>query len=298
MKFEFFTESETQTFLAIALNHFEAKGIDFTFHEDMGVIKISGGRQFGLLTIAQHCLHRDPLEWPSLIAAYFERISQGFEEGQSYCEERSYDRVCDRLMVRLYPADVFDTVDSKHFVFQCSLEGTLSVLVYDLPNSTETVTPNQAQAWGQSDEQLFEKALQNTIADYPVEVVETDLDDGQTFYLLGGEEFYVSSHVLALESYPFCIGPQGALVGVPNRYAVLCYPISGVETVSAVNHLIPMIHHMEIEGPGSISPNLYWYREGKFLTLPYVLEDDRIEFNAPNSFIEMLIELGGSDESD
>jgi hypothetical protein len=28
MKFEFFTESETQTFLAIALNYFEAKGIE------------------------------------------------------------------------------------------------------------------------------------------------------------------------------------------------------------------------------------------------------------------------------
>jgi hypothetical protein len=40
------------------------------------------------------------------------------------------------------------------------------------------------------------------------------------------------------------------------------------------------------QGPGSISPNLYWRRAGTFTLLPPEKKGERIHFYPPNSFRE------------
>jgi hypothetical protein len=55
---------------------------------------------------------------------------------------------------------------------------------------------------------------------------------------------------------------------------------------------------MHRDGPGSISPNIYWWREGELTLLPTRLSDDSAFFEPPEEFIDGLNRLhkpgGGS----
>lgn len=48
---------------------------------------------------------------------------------------------------------------------------------------------------------------------------------------------------------------------------------------------------MNQEGPGSLSKNVFWYNENKLTNLPYELENGKLKFIPPNSFVEMLNSL-------
>jgi hypothetical protein len=84
------------------------------------------------------------------------------------------------------------------------------------------------------------------------------------------------------------LGRHGALVAVPNRHIVTVYPIESRQMVTAIPHLVPMVHHMHGEGPGSISRELYWRRpDGSFLHLPMRLVGARLHFFPPAEFTDM-----------
>ena len=48
------------------------------------------------------------------------------------------------------------------------------------------------------------------------------------------------------------------------------------------------MHH---DGPGSLSPYLYWYHDGEFTVLPYESEDDALTFVPPDEFVDVMDEL-------
>jgi hypothetical protein len=49
---------------------------------------------------------------------------------------------------------------------------------------------------------------------------------------------------------------------------------------------------MNGEGPGSISDNIFWYKDGHYENLPYEIVDDKIQFYPPEGFVSMLNSLG------
>ena len=48
---------------------------------------------------------------------------------------------------------------------------------------------------------------------------------------------------------------------------------------------------MHRDGPGSITPNLFWYRDGTFEQLPYELEGNQLSFAPSDDFVELLDQL-------
>ncbi len=96
-----------------------------------------------------------------------------------------------------------------------------------------------------------------------------------------------------MQDHPQLIGTYGSLVGVPHRHAVLIYPIENIEVVKVITNLIPIITGMYSEGPGSLSPDLFWHRDGILEQLPYQLEDNTIQFTPTERFLEMLNSLAG-----
>jgi len=85
---------------------------------------------------------------------------------------------------------------------------------------------------------------------------------------------------------------MGSLIGVPHRHAVIIYPIESLQVVQAINRLIPTIHGMHNEGPGSISNKLLWYQDDEFRDLPYGVEGNKLRFMPPEFFVEMLNSMG------
>src|SRR5690606_37707118 len=97
--------------------------------------------------------------------------------------------------------------------------------------------------------------------------------------------------VFDIENRKELIGSKGSLVGLPHRHSAIIYPIENLEVVKAINGLIPTIYGMNQEGPGSLSNNLFWYKDKTFTQLPYKIDEGKLQFFPPNNFVELLNEL-------
>jgi hypothetical protein len=126
----------------------------------------------------------------------------------------------------------------------------------------------------------------------PPEVSRLKDEDGSELVALTGDHFFVATHALFLHEHPDCLGAHGALVVVPHRHAVLCSPVHDLRVVTAVQRMAILADRMERQGPGSISPRLYYrYPDGRFIDLPYALNAPRFNFFPPEPFVDVLNHL-------
>jgi hypothetical protein len=109
--------------------------------------------------------------------------------------------------------------------------------------------------------------------------------------LLSGDSFFVATWVLMLEEHLAPVPEHGALVVVPNRHAVLFQPIVDVSIVNAVGLLLGVAEAQCRQGPGSISPNLYWWQKGHLTLLPSRREGGQFQFMPPSEFAAVLNSL-------
>jgi hypothetical protein len=193
------------------------------------------------------------------------------------------------LRARLYPLDLLS--QSVEAVHRPGPEGTVEVLVIDLPRSVRTVARSEANAWPADDVELFAigranltlngKLIDNTVAVQP----------GVDLHLYTGDTFYAGSHALILESYLPANLPNGVLVGFPKRDVLLAHHIHNIGVTEAIGAMLQAILGMYRDGPGSLSPNLYWFRNGEFTMLPYQLHEESLDFSPPEAFADMLNDL-------
>ena len=174
------------------------------------------------------------------------------------------------------------------------LEGTTTVMVLDLPNTIRSLRPSEAEPWGKSPEELFAVGLRNVLEGEAPQYETIEAGEGLVLQTASGPSHFVADRVLDLESMPGAVGRHGSLVAIPHRHALIAYPIDGIDAVQAINILLPMALGMEQEGPGSITPNVYWYTVGRFVNLPYRIEGKSIQFMPPPDFTELLNQLAPS----
>jgi len=120
-------------------------------------------------------------------------------------------------------------------------------------------------------------------------------DEGETvpIFMLVGDSFFTATHALWADGFDPPPSEHGTLLAVPTRHVVLAHPIRGAEVIGAVNALVALAHQFESEGPGSISANLYWLRDGELRILRAWADDEGTHFVPSPEFIEMLEGLVG-----
>jgi hypothetical protein len=288
----FFTPEQYRTFLEKVADHFSGRKRRFTLGD--GVVYVEDGKpggqhQLGLLNLAQMCARNETKDWAEIVTDHFRTLEKSYSE-QKVLEERidDFTRVEELLAVRLWPEDYLADLDRNKILHRKELPGTISALVFDLPSSIRNVTPEEVKSWGKSETELFRIGLANVMENCIPDVSEHDLGDGITLTLFSDESFFVASHALLLEEHPECIGPFGTLVGIPHRHVMLAFPIEDLRVLQAIHMMIPIIAGMERDGPGSISPLLYWYKDGEYTNLPYRIEKNILNFSPPEDFVEML----------
>lgn len=295
----FFSAEEYAAFLGLVETYFRERGLPAAV-QDGSVVAGEGadggpaGLRFGLGNLAQMCRQRDRGEWARLIAAHFDGLEQSRRDSEEIARlSTDFARAGELLAVRLYPEAGLRSVVRDGLVCRQDLEGLLTVLVFDMPGTIQTVTAEQAAPWGRSHEELFRLGLENVRQKCVPEETEVELAPGCPIRLISGNSFLTASHALLLDRRPACAGPHGALVAVPNRHAVICCPIRDAGIFKTMGLLPPIVLGMERDGPGSISRNLYWRRDGRFLNLPYRIEGASLILDPPEEFAALLRDLGG-----
>ena len=81
---------------------------------------------------------------------------------------------------------------------------------------------------------------------------------------------------------------HGLLVCAPRHDVLMAHVISNSGVLDAAAGMLSAASAMYESGPGSLSPNLYWYRNGGLTRLPYEEADGAFKFNPPGDFADLL----------
>jgi len=291
-----------RTFVALVEGYFADKRIPMRLDADEGVVRpgaevFAQTSVFGLQNIAQTCSQSNRETWQELIAAHFNCIFAASDEQNALSIDVSdFGKMRGLLRARLYPLDLLN--QSVETVHRPGPEGTLEVVVLDLPTTVRTVARSEAKAWPLERETLFEIGRHNLSQQDRLKDTVVSVQPGVDLHLLTGDAFYAASHALILDVYLPKPLPHGALVAMPKRDVLLVHHIRNIGAVEAIGSMLQAVVGMHTDGPGSLSPHLYWHRHGEFITLPYQLEGDgeSLNFAPPGDFAEMLQQL--SDRAD
>jgi hypothetical protein len=105
------------------------------------------------------------------------------------------------------------------------------------------------------------------------------------------DHFFAASHALLLDERLPPGAEHGAVFGVPQRHAFLYAPILDLGVIQVINRMVAATSSLFDQGPGSISPSLYWWRRGSVTALLSEFDGRRVAFAPPEEFVDVLNRL-------
>jgi hypothetical protein len=246
--------------------------------------------QLGLQNLAQVCNRNERENWPDIVRGHFDGVIRSTAGSDLEALARDFSQVKRVLKVRLYARETIEGLETKA-IHRSIADDLLAVLVYDLPDAVATVAAEAPAQWPLELDEAFDTALQNVLDQDAVECEDVAFEDGARFTAMLGDSFFVTSRLLVLDKYLDTPPPCGALVAVPNRHTMLFAPITDMGVIPTINAIALLAHRYFEEGPGSLSPSLYWWRDGRLTILPAEVTDDGLRFAPPEEFVEGCLNL-------
>jgi hypothetical protein len=299
----FFKPAEFAEFCGALEAALKEMGRTYEIDAEAGVVRAEEPGQpepntLGLLNLAQMCRQAPRLDWPHIIRRHFDQILRHRAEAGDLMNrlESDFEAARPLLKVRLYPADTpLDPSAVQH-----PAEGILAALVYDLPETVMSVSKDHIARWGRPAGELFKIALDNVRGEPGIQDELLEIPGRVSFHILNGTSFFTATHALLLEQrLPKPISELGALVAVPTRHTVLYHAIADDTVSAAIHAMVFYANGLFQQGPGSITPTLYWWREaawwheGEFTTIPASMEGNDVAVELPEEFKAKVLDRFG-----
>ncbi|MFK4069822.1 immunity 49 family protein [Streptomyces sp. NPDC029674] len=249
----------------------------------------SDGRRSPLANLAHKCRAMPEEHWPHLVEQHFTNLDNASQGGESAQE------LLAGAILRLLPDDAFPGELANGFRYARPVaEGLLLALALDTPTSVRILNDHDVARVGA--EQLWAAARQNLIRE-PVEHVEVTGPQGARLQSVHGDSHFVASKALVLPELARAttgreLPEAGALVAVPSRNLLAFHPIEDGTVVDAVNDLGTYALGAHEDGPGALSPRLYWWHQGRLTSLT-VIDHETRSFSVvpPPELMEVMREL-------
>lgn len=287
---KFFEPSEYRAFMEAVEAEFRRRRVRARVDEGIATLQRRGAspQQCGLLNLAQMCHQLPRADWAEVVRAHFDSLFDPASQGEALdgldCD---FDRARGLLKVRLYPEDASEAMERAGAVYRSPFAQVIEALVYDFPHTVATVHADHLKAWGRPADEIFALGTANVRTSGKIAPQAFPLDGGGSLGALTGESFFTATHALFLADY-LGAAPRGALVSVPHRHTILYHRIDDLTAVKAIQAMLVAGFGMFQEGPGSISPHLYWWRDGRYTLLPSKVTAKSIDFEPPEEFVDLL----------
>ncbi|MFC5187491.1 hypothetical protein [Actinomadura harenae] len=235
-------------------------------------------------------------DWPALVSDHITTLTTALEEPLDLWD---FDLARHLLRTRLYQS----AADIGGLAARPFAEGLIEAVVVDTPTAVRTVTGHEAAGWPVSADALFMLGRANVRDDGPLRVDEHDLGQVRVA-VLSGWTAYTATHLAWLEEY-LQIGAHGALVTVPNRSLVIVHPLRSSDpsprvryraAATAAHELHSHARNAYEEGPGSLSPHVYWWRAGAMSRLDLRYQDGTAVL--PEAFAAVIVGASRSERAE
>lgn len=289
----YMNRKQFEHFMIEVRGYFTRKGI--TYRVEDGVVHCEGNDagfgQMGLHTLCQKCHRQDIRMYRKEIEGHFDSLMRDRKFQDVFSEQAgNFDYAKQYIGVRLYPTDYIRGPVGGHALYKQFSDDIIEMLVFDLPDSVSNIQPDYLNKWGKSLDEVYQYGIENMRRVNPLKFERTKLGDHEVWFA-GSDHFFAGNAVYELSRQPQLQGRLGALVSMPHRHAALIYPINDSEVITAYNTMAFVTSGMYKEGPGSLSADVYLYRNGRFTNLPYKLTDEGLQVFPPQEFVELLEQL-------
>ncbi|GAA1937300.1 hypothetical protein GCM10009837_74420 [Streptomyces durmitorensis] len=230
------------------------------------------GHSYPLHNLAQKCRQAPEERWPEVVADHFSALQAGSQGGESATE------LLRGVHARLLPTDSLtpDIAGAMRYA-RVVAEGLVFAYALDLPTSVRMLTDPDVERAGI--EELGQAAYANLMR-VPVEHEEVPIQGGALLHSVYGDSPFVASKALFLSEVARQVTGEplpdaGALVVVPTRHLLAYHPIVDGSVVDAVNGLAAYALGAHEDGPGELSPRVYWWHRGGLTSLTVIDHDTR-----------------------
>lgn len=273
-----------RTFAGMVGNALAARG--YVCRPDGDVIHIQYPHPgvVGLTNVWQRCLASPPRQWQAIVESFLDTVLPGLDPPP----DEDLEDVRPALRVRIVPEDEGEGRDRPALAARLVADGLRAVLAIDRPTMVELVPAARLGRWAASEDELFDLGYANVRSDQPPFVSAAPVEEGVLLTRIWGGSFYTATWARWLPDLLGPLPPAGVLVGFPTRHELVVHPIAGVGAVHAIQPLSAVIAQAHRAGPGSLSPNLYWWREGSVCRLPFAVASGTFRFHPPDEFLDAV----------
>ena len=234
----------------LVADYFASNDIAITMGND--VVTETSGRQWGLTSIIQLAAGTPQARWPEMIRWHFDAIG-----GLDTAIPKGLEEAAPRLRVRLGPRP--DHIDM--YTWRRVGPGLVETLMLQMHGAARNLPPETVAGWATDPEIVWKRARDNTLWDDPVErELMMSPKGGRVVHVTGG--FFASSRLLALDRYLPVKCFEGALAMLPRRHSLL-YVEVGEQLMTDLGALLEVGLRFYVEGPGSTSGDVFWWRSGE-----------------------------------
>ncbi|MGR3935247.1 hypothetical protein [Streptomyces sp. BRA346] len=182
----------------------------------------------------------------------------------------------------------------------------LQPLATDLLAGIALDTPDNVRVLSDPDVALVEwdtlaAAARTNLLSEPVNYDTVDLPGGAVLHILGHpESVFAASKVLVFEEAVRATdGPEipdeGVLLVVPNRHNLAFYPLTDKHVAEAVNALAEFGQGAYEDGPGRLSPRVFWWRAGTLTSITLFDQENRtMRISPPDELMTIMRRLVGT----
>lgn len=282
------TVPQAERLSGLAVDHFIRQGRRTTVGG--GIVVHEDGRQNPLTSLAHRCRDIAEEHWPAVVEEYFRRldsVGRGGEDAEGLLRN---------TYLRLLPDDALaDIADGFRYVRPVS-EGLLAALALDAPETVRILGDADVASAGA--EELWAAGRANVLAE-AVEYEAMNGPSGAALHSVYGDSHFVAAKALVLpelvrELTGRELPENGALVVVPTRHLLAFHPIVDGTVVDAVNELGAYALRAYQDGPGSLSPRLYWWHQGRLVCLTAFDHETRsMSVVPPQELMDLMKRLRG-----
>jgi hypothetical protein len=255
------------------------------------------GRRYPLVNLARWCRDAPEESWPDLVRQHFARLESASRGGEDAQHLLSHTRL------RLLPDDALPAEATNFGYVRPVAEELIAALALDTPESVRILDDHDVARAGL--DALWDAARANLLAE-PVEHTRVTGPTGAVLHSVYGDSHFVASKALVLPELVRAVTgadlPEaGALVVVPTRHLLAFHPVVDGSAVDAVNDLGAYALGAYEDGPGSLTPRMYWWHQGRLVCLTAFDHDARtLSVVPPPELLDLLRGLreAGSAASD
>ncbi|MEU9115967.1 immunity 49 family protein [Streptomyces sp. NPDC048483] len=253
------------------------------------------GHGSSLRNLAQMCRHAAQDRWPELVAAHFASLREASQGGES-AEELLRGTHARLLSVESFTREMADSMRYARVV----ADGLVFAYALDGPTTVRILTDGDVARAGLPE--LGEAAYANLMR-IPVEHEEVSFKGRALLHSVYGDSPFIASKALFLSELARRVTGKplpdaGALVVVPTRHLLAYHPIVDGSVADAINDLAMYAFGAHEDGPGSLSPRVYWWHRGGLTSLTVIDHDTRIfSLKPPPELLGMMKGLTGLDRA-